>query len=318
MKRLAAMVLLAMTAVPTISSAMPVAAAATREVPAQPSGIVENPPDPTAPGATVKDDGIVSDGVDIVERLGERAQIDVPLVNQDGKVVRLRDYLGKRPVILALVYYRCPVLCSLLLSGLAKSLQQVDWQAGKEFDVITVSIDPNETTDLAKEKRRGYLQALGRQGSEGAWPFFTGAVESIDALAASVGFKFKYIARERQFAHVSTLFFLSPQGVVTRYLYGVSFDPKEVKLALFEAADGRVGTGLERVLLRCYKFDASARKYHLWIKNYYRVWGVIIILALGTFLGTLWRREFKRSSTGGRSRPPSGGQSPSEPPQGTV
>ena len=286
---LAAAILLSLVAAPAVSRGVTAAAAATR-----PEGLVADPPDPNTPGATIKDDGIVSDGVDIVERLGERANIDVPLVNQDGKVVRLRDYMGKRPVILALVYYRCPVLCSLLLSALAKTLQEVDWQAGKEFDVLTVSIDPNETTELAKEKRRGYLQALGRQGSEGAWPFFTGAVEAVDALAASVGFKFKYIARERQFAHVSALFFLSPDGTVTRYLYGVSFDPKEVKLALFESAQGRVGTNLERILMRCYKFDASARKYHLWIKNYYRVWGVIIILALGTFLGILWRRDLKR------------------------
>ena len=203
---------LALSLVSSVASA----SAATVDAPAAgtavSTGLVPNPPDPTAPGATIKDDGIVSDGVDIVERLGEKAAIDVPLVNQDGKVVRVRDYLGKRPVILALVYYRCPVLCSLLLSGLAKSLQGLEWQAGREFDVLTVSIDPNETSALAKEKRRGYLQALGRQGSEGAWPFFTGAVEAVDALAASVGFKFKYVDRDRQFAHVAALFFLAPDG----------------------------------------------------------------------------------------------------------
>jgi protein SCO1 len=256
--------------------------------------------DPSAPGATVKDDGVISDGVDIIENLGEEAQIDVPLVDQNGNIHRLRDYLGKRPAIVALVYYRCPVLCSLLLQGLVTALKQVDWQVGRDFDVLTVSIDPNETTAMAKEKRRGFLQALGRPEEErldnGAWPFFTAATEAVDVLSASLGFKFKYVERERQFAHVAALFFLSPQGKITRYLYGVNFDPKEVKLALFESAQGRVGTPLERVLLRCYKFDPASRHYHLWIRNYYRVWGVIILLCLGTFLGTLWRREFKKTA----------------------
>ncbi len=257
-------------------------------------------PDPTAPGATVKDDGMVSDGVDVVEHLGEQASIDVPLIDQNGKIVRLRDYLGKRPAIISLVYFNCPVLCSLLLQGLVNALKQIDWQVGRDFDVLTISIDPNETVEMAKEKRRGFLQALGRPEEErrdaGAWPFFTSSVEAIDALSSSLGFQFKYIEHERQFAHVAAIFFLSPQGKITRYLYGVNFDPKEVKLALFESAEGRVGTPLERVLLRCYKYDPASRKYHLWVRNYYRVWGVIILLCLGTFLGTLWRREFKKAN----------------------
>lgn len=279
----------------TPMSARAVASAAAAEQPAVPSGLVANPPDPTAPGATIKDDGIISDGIDVVERLGEQAAIDVPLVNQDGKTVRLRDYLGKKPVIVTLVYYRCPVLCSVLLSGLTKALQGVAWKIGREYDVLTISVDPNESSDLAKEKRRGYMQSLGLSDKEDAWPFFTGSVEAVDALSASLGFKFKYVERERQFAHVAALFFLSPDGKITRYLYDVKYDPKDVKLALFEAGHGKVGTALDRVLLRCYKFDASSRKYHLWVKNYYRVWGVLIMLGLGIFLGTMWRRDMQRS-----------------------
>jgi protein SCO1/2 len=248
---------------------------------------------------TIDDDGVMSDGVDVIERLGESASIDVPLVNQDGKIVRLRDYLGKgRPVMLALVYYRCPTLCGVMLQGITQVLQKIDWKVGREFDVLTVSIDPTESTELAKEKRRGFLQALGRPEEEakadGVWPFFTASEEAIEVLAASLGFQFKYVARERQFAHVAALFFLSPKGNITRYLYGVQFDPKEVKLALFESSEGRVGTPLERVLLRCYKYDPASRRYHNFIRTYYRVWGVIILLCLGTFLGVLWRREFTR------------------------
>jgi protein SCO1/2 len=255
------------------------------------------PADPSASVAT--DDSTVSDGVNIVEHLGEQAQIDVPLVDQNGKIVRLRDYLGKRPAIVSLVYYQCPVLCSLLLKGIVNALKKIDWQVGRDFDVLTISIDPNETVKMAKEKRRGFLQALGRpeeeQRAAGAWPFFTASVEAIDALSASLGFQFKYIEHERQFAHVAAIFFLSPTGKITRYLYGVNFDPKEVKLALFESSSGRVGTAIERVILRCYKFDPASRHYQLWIRNYYRVWGLIILLGLGTFLGRLWRREFKKS-----------------------
>lgn len=257
-------------------------------------------PDPTAPGATVSDDGIVSDGVDIVERLGEKAAVDVPLTNQDGKVVRLRDYLGKgKPVMLALVYYRCPVLCGLLMQGMAAALKQVDWLPGKDFEVLTISIDPSETTELAKEKRRGFIQAIGKPVPADAWPFFTASETAVSTLAASLGSKFKYVERERQFGHVPALFFLSPEGTITRYLYGVQFDPKDVKLALFESAQGRVGTTLERVVLRCFKFDASARKYHSFIRIYYRVWGTIIVLVLGTFLGIMWRRDYRRQQTKG-------------------
>jgi protein SCO1/2 len=258
-------------------------------------------PNPNAPGVTATGDEVVGDGIDIEERLGEKAAIDVPLVDQNGKVTRLREHLHGRPVMLALVYYRCPVLCGLLLQGIAKVMSQIDWIVGKDFDVLTVSVDPTEETALAKEKRRGFLQAAGRPEEEtkvdGAWPFFTGNTEAIDALASSVGFRFKYIARERQFAHIAALFFLAPDGKITRYLYGVSFDPKEVKLALFESAEGRVGTPLERVLLRCYKFDPASKKYHNFVRTYYRVWGVIILLALGTFLGVLWRRELQRPTS---------------------
>jgi protein SCO1/2 len=253
-------------------------------------------PDPTTPGATVSDDGIISDGVDIVERLGEKVAVDVPLTNQDGKVVRLRDYLGRgKPVMLAMVYYRCPVLCGLLMQGMAKALSQIDWLPGKDFEVLTVSIDSTETSELAKEKRRGFVQAIGKQVPDEAWPFFTASDEAINTLSASLGNKFKYVERERQFGHVAALFFIAPDGTITRYLYGVQFDPKDVKLALFESAHGRVGTNLERVLLRCYKFDASARKYHSFVRVYYRIWGSIIVLALGLFLGILWRRDYLRS-----------------------
>jgi protein SCO1/2 len=293
-KLLGALALAAGLLAPLTAHARSTAIAAEVAPAAQEAVQAQQPGAKPAPG----DDEIVGDGIDIVERLGERAAIDVPLVDQNGKVVRMRDYLGKRPVMLALVYYRCSVLCNLLLQGVAKVMQQIDWRVGQDFEVLTVSVDPMDTTELAKEKRRGFLQAAGRpeeeQKADGAWPFFTASTEAIDVLAASVGFRFKYIARERQFAHIAALFFLSPEGKLTRYLYGVQFDPKEVKLALFESAQGRVGTALERVMLRCYKFDPAGRKYHLFVRTYYRVWGVLIILALGTFLGVLWRRELKR------------------------
>jgi protein SCO1/2 len=283
-KLFAALALVLMTA--PLASASTVAHAAT----------LPSAPDPNAPGATIGDDGIISDGVDVVERLGEQVAVDVPLTNQDGKTVRLSDYLGKgKPVMLAMVYYRCPVLCGLIMQGMAKSLSQIDWLPGKDFEVLTVSIDPNETSDLAKEKRRGFIQAIGKEVPKDAWPFFTAGEQATNTLAASLGFKFKYVERERQFAHVAVLFFIAPDGTITRYLYGVNYDPKEVKLALFESAHGKVGTAFERVMMRCYKFDASARKYMSFVRLYYRIWGAIIVLVLGTFLAVLWRRDYLRS-----------------------
>jgi protein SCO1/2 len=229
--------------------------------------------------------------VDVVERLGEKVP-DLQFVDSSGQKVHLRSLFHGKPVVLAMVYYRCPVLCGLLLNGLAKALRELDWRLGQEYDVVTVSLDPSEPPSLAAEKRHGHLQALGQPDST-AWSFLTGRVDDIDSLSEATGFRYSYIGKQRQFAHVAALVVLGPDGQISRYLYGVEFPPKQLKLALFEAAAGKVGTSFERVLLRCYRYDPRSKSYELFVARYFRVGGVIMILLVGGLLAFLWRRELK-------------------------
>jgi protein SCO1/2 len=233
--------------------------------------------------------------VDIVEQLGAEVPRGLPFLDSTGKSVRLGDTFTGRPVVLALVYHRCLGLCSLLLGGLTKSLNALDWQLGRELDVVTVSIDPEETPALAASSRTGYLQALGRPPADPSWAALTGPASSIDALADAVGFRFRYLDGTRQFAHAAALFVLTPDGRVSRYLYGVDFPPTQLKAALFEASGGRVGTSFDRVILRCWQWDPASRRYGLFLDRYFRAGGLILLVTIGTFLAVLWRRDLRRS-----------------------
>jgi protein SCO1/2 len=232
--------------------------------------------------------------VDVVEQLGEQVPRGLLFVDSVGRHVRFGDYLAGRPLVLALVYHRCLGLCSLLLGGLARSMRALDWQIGREFDVVTVSIDPDETPEIAAASRAGYLQALGRPSPDTRWAFLTGPAPSIDALASSVGFHFRYIEGQRQFAHVAALFVLTPDGRVSRYLYGVEPQPAELKSALFEASGGRVGTSFERGLLRCFSWDPASRRYRLFLTRYFRAGGLLLLGAVSGLLAVLWRRDLRR------------------------
>jgi protein SCO1/2 len=238
---------------------------------------------------------IAASGVDIVEQLGSQVPRDLPFRDSDGHAVRLGDVFRGRPIVLALVYHRCAGLCALLLGGLTKSLRAIDWQLGRELDVVTVSIDPDETPELAASSRAGYLQALGRSPSDRSWAALTGPASSIDALAQSVGFRYQYVDGTRQFAHAAALFVLTPDGRVSRYLYGVTFPDTQLKLALFEASGGRVGTSFERVVLRCWKWDPTSRRYAVFLERYFRFGGGLLLVTVATFLALLWRRDIQRS-----------------------
>lgn len=233
--------------------------------------------------------------VDIVEQLGAEVPRDLPFLDSTGRSVRLGDTFHGRPIVLALVYHRCLGLCSLLLGGLTKSLEAIDWQLGRELDVVTVSIDPEETPEIAASSRAGYLQALGRSTEDPTWAALTGPATSIDALAAAVGFRFQYLDGQKQFAHAAALFILTPDGRVSRYLYGVEFPPTQLKAALFEASGGRVGTSFERVILRCWQWDPTSRRYAIFLARYFRTGGVLLLAVIGTFLAVLWRRDLQRS-----------------------
>lgn len=233
-------------------------------------------------------------GVDVIERLGDLVPAGVRFTDSEGRPFQLADVLRQgRPVILTLVYYRCPALCSLVLSGLTRSLRAVDLRLGDDYRVVTVSIDPSETPRLAAESKRGHLQALGADPATAAWTFATGAEPEIQALAGALGFQYTYDAPTRQYAHAAAIFVLSPEGKISRYLYGIDYPARDLRLALVEASRGRVGTSLDRVLLTCFKYDPASRRYEPYVLGFVRIGGLLVFLALATLLSILWRQEVK-------------------------
>lgn len=226
------------------------------------------------------------------EQLGERVPQDVTFYNEAGEEVALGDYFqADRPVILNFVYHNCPMLCNLVLDGFTKALQGMEWTPGEQFEVVTVSFAADETPDLAARQKALYLKSLGRPEAAAGWHFLTGEEASIQRLAQSVGFEFRWDEQAQQYAHPATLVFLSPEGKVTRYLYGLDYPPRDVRTALVEASNGTVGTTLDRLILYCFQYDPAANSYVLHAQNAMKLGGLLTVLVLGTGLFLLWRRE---------------------------
>ena len=235
------------------------------------------------------------EGVDVVERLSETLPLDLEFKNERGRTIRLGDYFGKeRPVILVLAYYECPMLCSLVLNGMAKGLKGLDWVPGEKFEIVTVSIDPREGPDLARFKKQEYLRELKLPGAEQGWHFLTGKESDVRALADAVGFKYRYVKARDEYAHPAVLTLSTPEGVISRYLYGIKFEPRDLRLSLVEASEGKVGSTLDRFLLYCYHYDATAGRYAPVAKNIMRVGGALTVLVLGGALLVFWARELRR------------------------
>ena len=235
------------------------------------------------------------DGVDVVEHLGETLPLDLTFEDEEGAVVRLGDYFGKgKPVLITLVYFNCPMLCSMVLNGALESMRELGWTPGEEFEVVTVSISPAETPALAKEKKDNYLARLGLPGAERGWHFLTGSgarADNIKALAAALGFGYRYDPSTQDYAHGAAIFFAAADGVVTRYLYGVQFPSQQLRLALVEAGRGEVGSVVDKVLMRCFMYEPSHKKYGFYIWGAMRLGGVLTVLILGGFLLVMWRNE---------------------------
>ncbi len=250
--------------------------------------------------------GRVVNQVGFDQKLG--IQLPLGLIFQDefGRNVRLGDLFGRRPVILAPVYYRCPMLCNQLLNGLTRSLKPVSLNPGKDFDVVAFSINPSETFELAGQKRAGYLERYDRAGTESGWHFLTGAETSIAALSQAIGFRYTYNPETKLYAHAAGVVVVTPEGRLARYFYGIDFPPKELQTELVQARAGRIGSPIGRLLLLCYDYDAASGKYTLSILRLIRVLGTTTALSLGGFLFVMFRREAKQR--GMRSSPelPSG------------
>jgi protein SCO1/2 len=240
--------------------------------------------------------------VRVEERLGAQVPLDDPFTDWRGRPATLRQALdGKRPLVLALVYYDCPMLCGLILTGLAKSMKQNGLELGKDFEAVTVSFDPAERPGLAAERRRGYLQSVGMKDAGEDWPFLVGPGSSSRHLSDALGFYYKYDPVAGEWAHMATIFVLTPDGRVSRYLYGIEFPPKDLRLALVEAAGGKVGTSFDRLLLTCYRYDPATRKYQPYAFGIVRAGALLTLVALGLLIAHLFRRERARARAGARA-----------------
>jgi protein SCO1/2 len=230
--------------------------------------------------------------IDVIEHLGERVPAGLSFRDPSGHLVAMDDLLHQgRPVLVTLGYYRCPMLCGLVLDGLAKALKTGGLTLGKDFTAVSISIDPNEDAKLATQQQKRILAAMGPAARGDDWPFLLGDPEASRMLAQTVGFRYKYDEQSRQFAHSAVAFVLTPEGTVSRYLYGVEFLPRDVKLALVEASGGRVGTSFDKVLLSCYRYDPVNRRYAPFVFAFVRIGAGMVFLALVGLLATLWRKE---------------------------
>jgi len=229
--------------------------------------------------------------IKIEQKLDQQIPLDLPFVDSDGHEVKLGDYFGKRPVILTLVYYECPMLCTMVLNGVVSSLSVVSLDAGKDFDIVSVSIDPGEGPVLAAEKKREYINRYGRPGAAAGWHFLTGKEEDIRKLADAVGFRYRYVPERDEYAHASGIMVLTPKGRLARYFYGIEYPPRDLRRGLVEASANKIGTVADQVLLFCYRYDPSTGKYGAATYALIRTGGVLTILAMGTFFIVMRRRE---------------------------
>jgi len=230
-------------------------------------------------------------GVDLEQHLGEKVPLDLLFKDESGRSVRLGDLLGDRPAILTLNYYRCPMLCTLELNGLVSSLRTMSLEPGSDFRIITVSIDPKEAPPLAAEKKSVYVRAYGRAGAAEGWHFLTGEEPAIEKLTESVGFRYAYDETTRQYGHAAGIMVLTPAGELSRYFYGVEYPPRDLRLALVESSQGKIGSLADKFLLFCFHYDPATGRYSLLLMRVMRAGGALTALVLGGLVLLALRRE---------------------------
>ncbi len=234
-------------------------------------------------------------GVD--ELLGDKLPMDVKFVNEIGDTVTLADFFTTgKPVIITPIYFECPMLCNLIINGLTDGLKELTWQPGNEFEIVTFSIDPTETHELAAEKKSSYIRLLGKPEAANGWHFLATDQENIDKMTAALGFRFKWSEEAQEFLHGSAIMFISPDGTITRYLYGIDYPTLNLRNALYDAAEGKIGSVVERVMLYCYSYDPDSRSYVANAVNIMKLGGLLTLMGLSIFLGLLWFKK-KPSTT---------------------
>jgi protein SCO1/2 len=230
--------------------------------------------------------------VGIEQQLNAEVPGDLPFKDELGNPVKFGDYFGKgRPVILNLGYYQCPMLCGELLQGLSGSMKVLTLELGRDYDVVTVSFDPRETTEMAAEKKRDMMKRYGRANAASGWHFLTGSAESINALTKAVGFQYQFDTKTQQYAHATAIVILTPDRHIAEYFYGVEFSPKDMRLGLVQASQGKIGNVTDAVLLYCYHYDPRTGKYGAIISNVLKLAAVATMLILGTFMFVMFRAD---------------------------
>lgn len=234
------------------------------------------------------------EGIGITEKLKAPVPLALEFKDENGNTVKLDQYFqSHKPVILTLVYYRCPMLCGLVLNGLLESMQEISLSPGKDFEIVTVSIDPLETPKLAKIKKQNYIKEFGHPEAAQGWHFLSGKEKNIKTLADSVGFGYKWIERRKEFAHAAAIMIITPDGRVSRYLGGIEYDPQTLRLSLVEASEGKIGSTYDQFILTCFHYDAAEGKYSVAAMGIMRLGGGLVALSLGVMLFVFWSREIK-------------------------
>ena len=251
----------------------------------------------------IKSGGSVNNGipqvlkqVGIEQKLNAQLPLDAKFLDENGAEVKLGQYFGKKPVVIALVYYECPMLCNEVLNGLVAGVKPLSFDAGKEFEVVAISFNPNEKPDLARAKKESYLARYNHPGTENGWHFLTGSQESIESVANAVGYHYQWDEASKQYAHAGGIMMATPDGKMSRYFYGIEYAPKELRLGLIESANNKIGNPVDQLMLYCYHYDPATGKYGFMIMKAMRLGGVVTLIAMAVMLVFLWRRSKKLSA----------------------
>ncbi|MBL8139674.1 MAG: SCO family protein [Acidobacteria bacterium] len=250
-------------------------------------------PNVPTPGEAASTQSNLLKEIQFEQRLDAQVPLDLLFRDETGRAVALKDVFGPRPVILALVYYECPMLCSQVLSGLTSALDVLDFNVGTEFDVVAISFNPKEGPGLAQGKKQSTIERYRRPGTERGWHFLTGPPESIAQLTQAVGFKYAWDETTKQYAHAAGVVVLTPGGKVSKYFYGIEYAPRDLKFGLMQAADGKIGSPAEKLLLYCYHYDPATGTYGLVAMTAVRIAGGLTILGMAAFWFVMWRRSRK-------------------------
>ena len=254
------------------------------------------------PGLEANATPAILKNVGIDQKIGTQLPPDLKFIDASGASVELSQYFGNKPIILSLVYYDCPMLCTEVLNGLNRSIAPLEFSIGEDFEVISVSFDPKETYDLAAQKKKVYVKRNNRPGAEKGWHFLTGDQSSIDAITDAVGFNYVYDESVQQFVHGSAIMVVTPEGVISHYFFGIEYPSEDVRLALVESSENKLGTVYDQVLLYCFHYDPESGKYGVVIMNVIRIAGAGTILAMGAFMFIMFRRDRSDSNKGSKSK----------------